>query len=98
VNYFLHSRDLDLTSRGRFLKLLLLLLCWALAASSVAESYTQSVGPMEREMSTSQGFNLHKQNERTQTLMPRLGFEPTTLAVGRAKTSHASDRTVTMIS
>jgi hypothetical protein len=37
------------------------------------------------------------QNKRTQTSMPRVGFEPTTPAFERAKTVHALDREVTVI-
>jgi hypothetical protein len=36
-------------------------------------------------------------NKRTQTSMPRVGFEPTIPAFERAKTVHALDRAVTMI-
>jgi hypothetical protein len=48
---------------------------------SVSEFYTQSVGLLGREISPSQGLYLyteqHKQNKRTQTSMPRMGFERT---------------------
>jgi hypothetical protein len=45
-------------------------------------------------------FLIHKQsvgllgrgNKRTQTSMPRLGFEPTILVFEQAKTVHAGDR------
>jgi hypothetical protein len=37
------------------------------------------------------------QNERTQTSMPRVWFEPTTPVFGRAKTVHALDRTSIVI-
>jgi hypothetical protein len=37
------------------------------------------------------------QNERTQTFMPRMEFEPTIPAFERAKTVHASDRADTLI-
>jgi hypothetical protein len=33
-----------------------------------------------------------KQNKRTQTFMPRVGFEPTDPVLVREKTVHASDR------
>jgi hypothetical protein len=36
------------------------------------------------------------QNKRTQTSMPRVGFEPTILVFERPKTVHASDRAVTV--
>jgi hypothetical protein len=37
------------------------------------------------------------QNKRTQTTMPRVGFEPTIPAFERAKTVHASDRATAVI-
>jgi hypothetical protein len=37
------------------------------------------------------------QNKRTQTSMPRVGFESTTPVFERAKTVHALDRTATVI-
>jgi hypothetical protein len=37
------------------------------------------------------------ENKRTQTFMPRVGFEPTIPAFERAKTVDASDRTATVI-
>jgi hypothetical protein len=37
------------------------------------------------------------QNKRTQTFMPRMGFEPTTSVFERAKTVYVLDRTATMI-
>jgi hypothetical protein len=37
------------------------------------------------------------QNKRTQTSMPRVGFEPTIPVFERAKTVHALDRAVTPI-
>jgi hypothetical protein len=41
---------------------------------------------------------LHKHNKRTQTFMPRVRYEPTTPVFERAKTVHALDRAVTVIS
>jgi hypothetical protein len=38
------------------------------------------------------------QNKRTQTSMPRVGFEPTAPVFERAKTVHALDRAATVIS
>jgi hypothetical protein len=38
------------------------------------------------------------QNKRTQTSMPRVGFESTTPVFERAKTVHALDRAATVIS
>jgi hypothetical protein len=55
--------------------------------------HTQSVGLLEREISQSQDRYLHRtaqtQNKRTQTSMPRLGFEPTTPVIDRVKTVQA---------
>jgi hypothetical protein len=39
----------------------------------------------------------YTQNKRTQTSMPRVGFEPTTPVFERAKTVHALGRAVTVI-
>jgi hypothetical protein len=65
--------------------------------------YTQSVGLLGRGISPSQGRYLHteqhkQQNKRTQTSMPRVGFEPTNWGFERAKIIQALDRTVTVIS
>jgi hypothetical protein len=64
-------------------------------------TYTQSVGLLGREISPSQGRYLHteqhKQNKRTQTSMPRVGFDPTIPAFERAKTIYALDRAATGI-
>jgi hypothetical protein len=64
--------------------------------------YTQSVGLLGRGISPSQGRYLHTeqhktQNKRTQTSMPRVGFEPTTPVFERAKTDHALDGAATVI-
>jgi FAD synthase len=63
--------------------------------------FTQTVGLLGRVISTSQGLYLHtgkhKQNKRTQTSMPQVGFEPTIPASERAKTVHALDRSLTVI-
>jgi hypothetical protein len=40
---------------------------------------------------------LYTQSKRTQTSTPRVGFQPTTLVLWRAKTVHALDRTATVI-
>jgi hypothetical protein len=52
-------------------------------------------------LSLSQGRYLHtgqyKQNKRTQTSMPQMGFEPTIPVFERAKTVHDLDRTATVI-
>jgi hypothetical protein len=64
-------------------------------------SYIQSVGLLRRVISPSQGRYLHtelyKQNKRTQTSMPLVGFEPTISAFDRAKTVHALGRAATAI-
>jgi hypothetical protein len=39
----------------------------------------------------------HKQNKRTQTSMPRVGFKPTIPVFERPETVHASDRAATAI-
>jgi hypothetical protein len=53
------------------------------------------------DQSVSRPLPAHKttqtQNKRTQTSMPRLGFEPTTPAFERAKTVHALDRAATVV-
>jgi hypothetical protein len=58
-------------------------------------------GPFGRGISTSQGHCLHRttqsRNKRTQTSMPRVGFEPTIQVFERAKTVHGLIRTATMI-
>jgi hypothetical protein len=60
-----------------------------------------SVGLLGREISPSQGRNLHRttktQNKRRQTSMPWVGFEPTIPVFEREKTFHALNRTVTVI-
>jgi hypothetical protein len=61
---------------------------------------TQSVGLLGRGISPSQGRYLHTQqhkHKRTQTSVPRVGFEPTIPVFERAKTVHASDRAATLI-
>jgi hypothetical protein len=63
--------------------------------------YTQRVGLLWRGISPSQDRYLHRktrtQNKRKQISVPRVGFEPTTLAFERTKTVHALDRTCTVI-
>jgi hypothetical protein len=64
-------------------------------------SHTQSVGLLGRGISPVASPYLHtehhKQNKRTKTSMPRLGFEPTTTVFERVKTVHALDRAATVI-
>jgi hypothetical protein len=69
---------------------------------SVSWSFTRSVGLLGRGISPSQGRCLHteqhKQNKRTQTSIPQVGFEPTIAVSERVKTGHhALDREATMI-
>jgi hypothetical protein len=63
--------------------------------------YTQLVGLFGRGIGPSQGHYLHteqhKQNKRTQTSMPGVGFEPMTPLFERAKTVHALDGEATVI-
>jgi hypothetical protein len=63
--------------------------------------FKQSVGLLGRGISPSQGSYLHtgqhKQNKRTQTSMPQVGFEPMIPAFEQAKTVHALDRAATVI-
>jgi hypothetical protein len=61
----------------------------------------QTVGPLGRVISSSQGLYLnigqHKHRINTyQTSMPYVRFEPTILASERAKTVHALDRSATV--
>jgi hypothetical protein len=64
-------------------------------------SLTQSVCLLGREISPSQGRYLHrgqhKQNKRTETSMPQVGFEPTIPVFERAKIIHALDRAATVL-
>jgi hypothetical protein len=62
--------------------------------------YTQTVGLLGRGISPSKAAtytqnNIH--NKRTQTCMPRVGFEPTVLVFERAKTAHIVERAATVI-
>jgi hypothetical protein len=57
--------------------------------------YTQLVGLLGQRISPLQGYYL--QNKRTQTSMPRVGFELTTPVFEQVKTAHASDRAATVI-
>jgi hypothetical protein len=65
--------------------------------------FTQTVGLLGRVLSLSQGcyIPIHRtiqtQNKRTQTSMPRVGFEATISASEREKTFHALDRAATVI-
>jgi hypothetical protein len=62
--------------------------------------YTQSVGLLGREISSSQGLYLHreqhKHNKPTHISMPRVGFEPKIPAFERAKAVHALGRAATV--
>jgi hypothetical protein len=79
----MHSRLLDL---GRFF-------CFVVF-------FTEMVGLLGQGISPSQGRYLHtgqhKQNKRTETSIPQVGFEPTIPVFERAKTVHALDRSATV--
>jgi hypothetical protein len=73
-------------------------LCWALAAFQFLNLYAvgrtgdQAVArPLPRHRTT------QTQNKRTQTSMPRMGFEPTTPVFERAETVLALDRAATVV-
>jgi hypothetical protein len=55
----------------------------------------QSIGPLERPLPAHR--TAQTQNKRTQTTMPRVGFEPTIPVFERTKTVHAVDRGATVI-
>jgi hypothetical protein len=65
------------------------------------DPFTQLVGHRGRRIIPPQGRYLytgqHKQNKRTQTYMPQVGFEPTIQVFERAKTVHALYRAATVI-
>jgi hypothetical protein len=75
--------------------------CWTLVAFSVSWSYTQSVGPLGRGISQSQGRYLYPEQRKhrikgTQTSKPWVGFEPTIPVSERAKTVHVFDGSATV--
>jgi hypothetical protein len=76
-------------------------LCWALAAFQFLNLYilgrTPWTGdqPVARPVPTDR--TTQTQNKRTQTSVPRIGFEPTIPVLERTKTVHASDRSATVI-
>jgi hypothetical protein len=77
-------------------------LCWTLAAFSVSWSFTQSVGLLGRgsacrKAATCTHRTAQTQNKRTQTPMPRVGFELTIPMFERAKTGYVLDRAATVI-
>jgi hypothetical protein len=63
--------------------------------------FTQSVGLLEQRITPWQGRYLHtgqhKQNKRTQTSLPQVGFELTNPVFEWAKTVYALDRAATVI-
>jgi hypothetical protein len=65
-------------------------LCWALAAFSVSQSYTQSVGHLDGGSARRTAATCTEQH--TQTSMPRVGFKPTIPVFELTKTVHAPDR------
>jgi hypothetical protein len=74
---------------------------WTLAAFSVTEPYTQSVGSLGRGISPPKGRYLHteqhKHNKRTQKSVPRAGFQPTIRGFHQAKRVDVLDRAATVI-
>jgi hypothetical protein len=75
-------------------------LCWALAAFRFLNPIYDRT-PWTGDQLVARPLREHRtaqtQNKRTQTSMPRVGFEPTTPVFKRAKTVHAFDRAVTVI-
>jgi hypothetical protein len=63
--------------------------------------YIQTIGLIGRGISPSKDRYIytekHKQNKRTQTSMPRVGFEPTIPVFKRAKTIQTLERAATVI-
>jgi hypothetical protein len=63
--------------------------------------YTNGTTPWAGDQPIARPLPTHRttqtQNKRTQTSMPRVGFQPTIPVCERAKTVHALDRTVTVI-
>jgi hypothetical protein len=61
----------------------------------------QPSGPWPGDQTVTRPLPTHRttqtQNKRTQTSMPRVGFEPATLVFEQAKTVHALDRATTVI-
>lgn len=64
--------------------------------------YTVDRTPWKGDQPVARHRHIHRteqtQNKSTQTFMPRVGFEPTTIALERAKTVHVRDRVATTIS
>jgi hypothetical protein len=64
--------------------------------------YTVSRAPWEGDKPVARSLpahtGQHKQNKRTQTFMPQVGFEPTIPVFERVKTVHVLDRAAIMIS
>jgi hypothetical protein len=77
--------------------------CWALASSSVSESFfTQTVGlfgewSARRKAATYTQGNINTEKRTYKHPCLWLGFEPTIPVFERAKTVHALDRTATVI-
>jgi hypothetical protein len=74
---------------------------WTLAAFQFLNPYTVCRTPWTGDQPVARPLPPHKttqiQNKRTQTSMPRVGFQPTIPVFERAKTDHALDRAVTAI-
>jgi hypothetical protein len=65
-------------------------LCWALAAFPVSWSFKQS-DTLEWDRPVARPLHTQTQNNRTQTSMPQMGFEPTIPVFEWGKTVHALD-------
>jgi hypothetical protein len=77
-------------------------LCWALAALfSFVNLYAVGRTPWTGDLTVTRPQPTHRtaqtQNKRTQTSMPRVGFEPTIAVFERAKTVHSLDRAATVV-
>jgi hypothetical protein len=76
-------------------------LCWTLAAFQFLDFYTVYGTPWMGDQPFARPLPTHKttqtQNKRTQTSMPRVGFEPTIPVFERAKTVHDLDGATTVI-
>jgi hypothetical protein len=75
--------------------------CWTFAAFISLIFYTVGRSPWTGDQPVSRPLSIHtgqhKQNKRTQTSMPQVGFEPTIAVLERAKAVYALDRAATVI-
>jgi hypothetical protein len=74
---------------------------WTLASFSLFNVHTVGTTPLTGDQPVARPLPTHTttqtQNKRTQTSMPRVGFEPTIPVSDRAKTVHIVDRAATVI-